>query len=298
MCKFYQNGECEFREDGICTKNKSKEDGLSLHCAGIWTRDKISYFKYYADIFSTSMKNKWSVRNYIDLFSGPGKCIIREDQDEINGTCLEVLSLKDKFTKYFFVDKNPHCIDDLTIRVGTNNEVVLKKGDCNLVIEEIVRDIPEQALSLAIIDPDSLQFNFDNFKKLSERKIDLIITYPIGPVERAISSVNKRGLESQILDKFHPGWREIMEKNTWGNSKEMKIRNLITDYINKIENLGYFSSEYKIPFKNVKKTRLYYLFAFSKSKIGIEFWKKVNLGLIKKEKKQFSLPGFSDIMNV
>lgn len=124
---------------------------------------------------------------------------------------------------------------------------------------------------MAIIDPDSLQFNFSSYDKLSEKKIDLIVNYPISAVERAITSVLSKKSKSKKLDNFHPEWREIASKS---NSKKTMIRNLIKDYVSKIEKLGYFSSLLKVPFKNIKNSTIYYLVFFSKNKKGIEFWNK------------------------
>lgn len=286
MCEFYKKGECRFNKNGICKKYKSREDSLSLHCAGSWSEDKIAYFRYYSEMFATGMKNKWPTRFYIDLFSGPGKCIIREDYKEINGTCLEVLNLRDNFSGYFFVDNNPGCIDSLRKRILENSRVRLISKDCNSAVDEIINKIPDYSLNLAIIDPDSLQFGFDSYKKLSEKKIDLIVNYPIGPIERAVSSINKKKYESKILDRFHPGWRDIVNKNTWGHGKKEMIRNLKKDYINQIKKLGYYSSDLFIPFKNSKNATMYYLIALSKSEKGIEFWKKATQGLKKKDRQQ------------
>lgn len=281
MCESYKNGICNFLKNGICQKYKSSEDSLSLHCAGSWSEDKIAYFKYYAEMFSTGMKNFWPKRYYIDLFSGPGKCIIRENNKEIEGSCLVATKLKDKFTKCFFIDNNPVCIKDLKIRTKSENNIVFAEGDCNKIIEKIIDDIPEKSLSLGFIDPDSLQFKFDNYNILTKRKIDLIVNYPIGPIERTVSALKKKNRDSEIMDKFHPGWKCVLCKKTWGHSKGQNIKNLIGDYIKKVESLGYFSSDL-VPFKNSKNTILYYLIAFSGSKKGIDFWKKASQGIQKR----------------
>lgn len=288
MCEFYKNGKCKFKKEGICEKYKSRADNLSLHCAGFWSEDKVRHFKYYADMFSTGMKNRWHNRYYIDLFAGPGKCIIRENFKEINGTCLEVFNLKDKFTKYFFIDKNSICIKDLKKRLADNSRVDFINDDCNLALNNVVKYIPEFSISLAIIDPDSLQLNFDSFKILSKIKGDLIINYPIGPVERAVSAaLAKNNYKTSRLDKFHPGWREIVTKKSWGCDKKQNIRNLVADYIKKICDLGYFSAKLNlVPFKNSKNTTMYFLIAFSKSEKGIDFWKKKEQGLKNKNRQQ------------
>lgn len=273
-CNFYKGGKCINNKDGICQKYKSKYDNLTLHCSGYWSEVKIDHLKYYAAMFSTGMKNKWPNLFYIDLFSGPGRCIIREGLKEIDGTPIEIINLKDKFKKYFLIDKNPICINDLKKRVGKKVNVEYYNDDCNVVLEDIIESIPDNSLSLAIIDPDSLQFHLSSYEQLSKRKVDLIINYPIGPIERGIFSVLRKKAGSNVLDKFHPGWKNIVSRRKWGNSKEANIRNLIKDYINRIEKLGYYSSPLMVPFKNIKNTTMYYLILFSKNKKGIEFWRK------------------------
>jgi len=273
-CEFYNKEGCKFNKDGICTKYKSKSDNLSLHCSGEWTKEKVAHFKWYADIFSLGMKNKWPSRFYIDLFCGPGKSIIREGLEEINGTVLDVLDIREKFTKYFFVDMNKICIESLKKRVGERSDIEFYSSDCNLIIEKIIDSLPSYSLSLAVIDPDSLQFNFKNYGILSRKKVDLIINYPIAPIERAISSVASSNYESRVLDNFHPGWRNIINKNTWGNGKKEKMRKLREDYFQKIRDLGYYSCNIMSPVKNGRNATLYYLIFFSKDKKGIEFWEK------------------------
>jgi three-Cys-motif partner protein len=188
------------------------------------------------------------------------------------------------------VDKNSICISDLKERTQTNKEKIkFFSEDCNNVIDKIIEGIPDYSLSLIIIDPASLQFNFDSFEKLSKTKGDLIINYPIGPVERAISAaLVKDDYKSSKLDKFHPGWREIVTKKSWGHSKKQNVRDLMKDYTKKVCDMGYFSAKLSVPFKNSKNATLYFLIYFSKDKKGIEFWEKEQKGFIKK-KRQLTL---------
>src|SRR5438876_3568526 len=58
-------------------------DGLPARQTGEWTEEKLFYVGRYIDIFTRAMKQKWSRRVYIDLFSGPGKCIIEGTAKEI-----------------------------------------------------------------------------------------------------------------------------------------------------------------------------------------------------------------------
>ena len=95
-----------------CVLIKSKEDGLSLRCIGDWSIEKMKYFDDIATKFSTGMKYKWENRYYIDLFSGPGRCILKGTGREIWGSPINAINVKDKFTKYYFVDINEQCVKD------------------------------------------------------------------------------------------------------------------------------------------------------------------------------------------
>jgi three-Cys-motif partner protein len=288
-CECYSKNGCRYNPDGIgiCKKYKSKIDNLSLHCCGSWSKEKIDHFKHYAEMFSTGMKNVWGGNlYYLDLFSGPGKCIDRGNMNEFDSTCVQVINLKDKFKKYFLIDNNAQCINDLKQRLKNEKNVEYYNKDCNVSVQEIIEKIPKTSLGLAIIDPDSLQFHLDSFKELSKRKIDLIVNYPIGPINRATSSVLKNKSDSKTLDKFHPGWKSIMDKKSWGSA----ITDLINDYMKKVEGLGYFTSKSLVFFKNDKNVPLYYLVFFCKDKKGIEFWEKTTKSF-EKRNPQPSIPG-------
>ena len=49
------------------------EDGLPVRTTGKWAAEKLDYLGRYIDVFETSMRKKWSSRNFIDLQAGPGK---------------------------------------------------------------------------------------------------------------------------------------------------------------------------------------------------------------------------------
>ena len=285
-CVYHRNDNCE--DDGICKKSKSLADGLSLRCVGEWSKHKMEHFKYYAEMFSTGMKYKWPIRYYIDLFSGPGRCIIRETREEVPGSPINALSVPDKFTKCFFVGINRLCTDELEKRIVAlklNNYEIINE-DCNIAIDQIIKNVSKKSLSLIIVDPTSLQFKFSSYKKLSQLNGDIIINYPFNAVERSVTSIGKDS-QSQKLDEFHPGWREIFGKQGWGNSQKQNLNNLVDDYIKKICDLGYISEKLDaVDFKNSKNASLYYLIAFSKNPKGLVFWQKAKGGLQKRKRQQ------------
>src|SRR3974377_754951 len=112
------------------------------------------------------MKSKWKLV-YIDLFAGCGKCIIRDTEEEIDGSALIALGLKYPFNKYIFIDLNKVALDCLKERAKAYSlckNISFKEGDCNQIIKKAIinNELPiKDHLYLALIDPTGLQINFD-----------------------------------------------------------------------------------------------------------------------------------------
>jgi len=79
-------------------------DHLPARPTGQWVQGKNYYLCRYLDIMTHGVVKKWEAKlAYVDLFAGPGRSIIRDTGEEVEGS--PVLSLKYEFAKYIFVDK-------------------------------------------------------------------------------------------------------------------------------------------------------------------------------------------------
>src|SRR6266568_1499908 len=82
----------------------SSVDGLPLRDSGSWIAEKHEKLTYYAQMFATGMKptekkpDHWRHRIYLELFSGPGKCLVRETGKEELGSPLKVIN--HEFTRF------------------------------------------------------------------------------------------------------------------------------------------------------------------------------------------------------
>lgn len=257
--------------EGLCQVQKGS-DGLEVLCVGEWALEKHYYLDRYLRLVTKAMVNKWnSGLTYIDLFSGPGKCIVRESGEEVDGSPL--IALKHGFTRYIFVETNKKSIEVLEKRCKTlksNNSVSFIPEDCNDVIDEIRKLIPKDSLSVALVDPFRLNFKFDTYEKLTNnRRMDLIINFPIG---MAI----KRNLKSKELDSFLGG-------DTWRSSILHSKNNISVDISNyfkaNLAKIGYIQpKEYfigDVVVKNSLKVPLYNLLFASKHPLGTTFWDKI-----------------------
>ena len=81
-----------------------EDDGLPMRKAGVWAFEKLDYLSRYVSVFEASMRDKWQVRNYVDLLAGPGKNRIRGTDTVLLGSPLLALTTKYPFTGYHFVE--------------------------------------------------------------------------------------------------------------------------------------------------------------------------------------------------
>jgi|SRR5438105_325969 len=93
----------------------STTDGLPIRDSGSWIETKHKLLTYYANLFATGMKNKWASRVYLELFSGPGRCLIRKSRKEDLGSPLKVID--HEFTKFIFTEKSLPAAEALAKRL-------------------------------------------------------------------------------------------------------------------------------------------------------------------------------------
>src|SRR2546421_8170506 len=87
-------------------------DHLPARSTGQWVQGKNYYLCRYLDIMTHGVVKKWEAKlAYVDLFAGPGRSIIRDTGEEVEGS--PVVSLKYEFAKYIFVDK-PEVLSSLS----------------------------------------------------------------------------------------------------------------------------------------------------------------------------------------
>lgn len=109
----------EVAENDICTNVKSVFDKLPVRCVGEWGIEKIYLLNQYFGIFSIGMKNVWKGEiNYIEICSGPGRCINRKNGNEFDGTSLSIVRHKafQFIKKAIFFDFNSLVVDTLNER--------------------------------------------------------------------------------------------------------------------------------------------------------------------------------------
>lgn len=271
-----------------------KDDGLQTRTASDHTKNKLEALKRYIEMFLIATKNmRWRAWNYIDLQSGPGKVKIRRPHEIILGSPLIALNAPRPFTNYWFVDLDSENIKALKRRTDQSeriNKVITICGDCNAVVDDIVKSINETdrvyregiwpSLNLAFLDPEGLELEWSTVEKLaSVNRMDLIINVSTSGFERNVEKMINSS-DTSLLEAFFGtnNWRGVYDqvRNEDGDHKR---RAMLDFYKRALRKYGYkFIFDDLVPdelvFKNSRGRHLYTLVGASKSERGRDLWQK------------------------
>lgn len=255
---------------GVCAV-KPASDGLDIRCVGIWSKDKHYYLKNYVGIFTQGMRKIWPTMCYIDLFAGPGKCRVRDNEEEIDGSPLIALNARYPFSSFFFSDLNENVVNTLDQRIKNHplyDKVDLLCGDANDQVAYVVEKVPTDALCLSFIDPTGLDFDFVALEKLATRRVDLLLTFP---THMALG----RNLP-KFLKTTHCKLDDVIGDSEWRRFKtEIDI---IAYYKKKLSLLGYQAVQGgdEILIRNPdRNSPLYSVIFASKHERGYDLFKKI-----------------------
>lgn len=111
---------------------------------------------YYGKLFSIGMKNLWKERVYCELFSGPGRCFVRDTSVEDLGSPLKVID--SPFTRFIFVERNLAAARALEERLSpfpNADRAEIWCGDCAEALTKI-KFPTDNTLTFAFIDPTGI----------------------------------------------------------------------------------------------------------------------------------------------
>jgi len=263
-------------------------DDLPARGGRIWTREKLTYLKKYATAFMTAMADKrgpgkWERLVYLDFLCGPGRDIDTETSEEFLGSPLIALSIQPQFDHLYLADKDPKNIKALEKRISSADKerVTLKTGDCNLIIDDVLKLISNRTLGLAFIDPEGFEVDFATLIKLAKRRIDLLYLFPSGiGVTRNLK--NFLSLPESPMDTFWGGkdWRNLPEaRRAAGATQEEDpkvLKSLVAAFRQKLAEAGFTHQDEAPPlFKNTKNAQMYHLLYLSHNEKGLKIWKGI-----------------------
>ncbi len=274
-----------YTENDLCTETNSLLDNLPIRCVGEWGREKIFFLVQYFGIFSQGMKNKWPGKlNYIEICSGPGRCIDRKNGDEFDGTARSII-LHEAFQyirNALFFDNNDIVVQTLNERIQNVNISNARAyiGDYYQPesITKIIQDkITKNCLNLIFIDPTDCSVPVDMIKSLKDvvNNVDLVINVATGTdfnrnIKNAVLNKNEKLKEkySKFLgSQEYFKDNEVLRNVDYGNDRKLreKFREYYQNSLRKL-GFGYFDVKFVKNFYDI-------VFASGHEK-GLDFWRK------------------------
>lgn len=267
-------------------------DNLPVQCVGGWVENKYYFLEKYLNA-SCEVRRKFSAKNnavFIDLFAGPGRCIIRNEKREIDSGGMRALQREEApFNEFFFYDITKTNTEALKRRIGAKASCHIKCGDSNLLAEDLMQNLLTRPYRyhFAFVDPfgpDGLKFN--TLRSLAKAKrMDLLIHFPIGAIKRNLDVWEKK--TNTILDDFlgTDVWRSQIK----GLSKNQIFKVLMDIFKRQLKTIGYPEDGLKmvssdrdiyiglptVSIKNTKDVDLYVLILASKHPLAQKIWTSI-----------------------
>jgi three-Cys-motif partner protein len=247
-------------------------DGLLARSVGRWSKDKLRVVGNYMGIFTSSMKGKWKGLTYVDLFAGPGICVVEDTGEELRGSPLLALDTKKPFDTVLCVEQDDVARDALDRRVrrhGRSSTAEVLSGDCNEIVARVISKMPRGFLSLVFVDPEGVSgLDADTMRALADHQlfVDLIVLFPQG------MSVNRNrwqwvgAVEDTPLDR-------VLDGREWRTNPTPEV----AQFMELLRGLGFtFVESAGCAFRNRRGAQLYYLVFASKSVTAVNFWVKIS----------------------
>ncbi len=269
---------------------RKARDGLPARVYHSWTRDKLSYLEKYATAFMTAMapkkrQGKWDQLVYMDLLAGPGLGIDADTREEFDGSPLIALHVQPAFDRLFFGDLSPKNVAALRQRIppGDLSRVILRRGDCNVLVKEIIAQLSSRTLGLAFVDPQGFEVQFTLLQDLSKRRFDVLFLFPSGiGIGRNFSVFAKQA--TSPMDRLWGGreWRDHpLAKLAAGKGlkpeEERRLdRSWVQGFTDKMASIGFRYQDKSDPLlRNEKNVPMYHLLFFSRDSAGLKIWRGI-----------------------
>jgi three-Cys-motif partner protein len=264
-------------------KRVQEDDNLPVREVRHWTEEKLWFWNRYIEITTSAMVGKPQWRAglvYVDLFGGPGVLRLKNSGRRIPGSPLIAAHAPKPFHRILVCEKDKELADACSSRLACSPasgrfDVII--GDCNDAIHELVKHIPDRALTLAFVDPTGLHARFKTIETLSKYgRVDLLVLF-------ADAYDIVRNLDRYTKQPDSPLDLALGEGSEWRQKlKELqirsrhKLRKLFADiYRNQLRKLGYAQFGERTFGSYTRKLPLYRVIYASKHERGLEFWQKV-----------------------
>jgi len=254
------------------------DDGLPVTKVGPWTREKHERLVKYVDI-TRGVRRKFEKveTTYIELFCGPGRSIIEDNKEIIDGSpILAARTAKESYvpyTKIHIADFEPSYVEAVSIRLrDITRDVHAYIGSAEQTVDNIIPHLDPRGLHFAFLDPYKLDpLPFSVIEKFAAfRRMDRLIHVSVHDFQRNLRRYMRA--DNGPLDRFAPGWQRAVDFK----SPDKAIRAAIFQHwLGLIRSLDMAASEGIELVSGSKNQPLYWLVLVARHDRAHEFWDKI-----------------------
>ncbi len=254
------------------------DDGLIVEKVGAWAKTKHRLLTDYiqASGGARSNYNQRSGAAYIDVFCGPGRLLIRDTTDYIDGSPVAAFKQGQAslgaFSSIVISDMDAGLLDAAHMRLKTlKAPVVTTPGPAAVGMEQIVQRVHPDGLHFAFLDPHNLgALSFDLFKILRKlKKVDILVHVSIADLRRNVDLYTDKQ-----FDAFAPGWSDAIDHT---NMSKTALRSAVLNYwYDQVAALGLTKAKHSEEIRGPGNQRLYWLSLFSGHKLAHKLWAAVS----------------------
>ena len=257
------------------------ELGRSNDGVGSWVPDmKHTFLAKYVE-GTRQARKKFKKRVYVDLFCGPGRIRVKGEESSRHGGA-QVAWLHSRlddaeFTSCLVADLDAARADACAKRLRAFGAPVQAfVGPADDTVDQVLKEIPRDALCLAYLDPYNLQYlTFNIIEKLSRLKyVDFAVHFSTMDLRRNV--LMEYSHERARFDSAAPGWREHIDAAAFvrGDADEA----FFEYWCGLVSRLG-FSISKRMPLVRDDGNRpLYHLVFFSRHPLPNRIWGDVAQG--------------------
>ena len=278
-----------------------KEFGKEI---GEWSEIKLKCIHNYLGAYSNILSRAGYKEYYfIDGFASTGFCKSKQTSTTIRGSATLALSVNPPFSRYFFIELDKNKINELE-KLKTlfpRLKVEIFKGDCNIEIATVLREIGDNTPFIALLDPQAGDLYWDTIQKVSEKnKVELLINFPFGmAINRYMPLVEGKDIDSEMRGKLNKifgteAWVPIYHERKKGTITSSQAREKYLDiYLIGLKQLGFKYYAVK-NLMNSKNVHIYYLIFATCNRKGLE---KMKDNFVEGETERQALFFKQDIIN-
>jgi three-Cys-motif partner protein len=257
-------------------------DSLIVSEVGSWASEKHARVQRYIEIASATRKKyvpppAWHAgAAYIELFSGPGRSLIKGTKRFIDGSPLVAYkAARDSvpFTEMHLNDADPVKSSAVDSRIRALGGAAICYSDpADVAVDKIVAAANPGGLHFAFLDPYNLEgLSFDIIRKLSKLRVDMLIHVSVQDLQRNLD-LDKYSEQGGVFDRFAPGWRTHVNRKQAINSFRAALMNYWLDEICKLGTMPAKGVELIV---GSKRQRLYWLVFVSAHDHGRKLWEAI-----------------------